>query len=30
MKSVGVEEAVCDFIENDNEKSFLYKRGYKS
>lgn len=29
MRSVGVEEAVCDFKANELEKSFLYKNRYK-
>jgi GNAT superfamily N-acetyltransferase len=30
MRTVGVEEAVCDFKANELEKSFLYKNGYKN
>ncbi len=29
MKSVGVEEIVCDFKVNELEKAFLYKHGYR-
>lgn len=29
MKSVGVEEIVCDFKVNELEKAFLYKNGYR-
>lgn len=30
MRNVGVEEVVCDFKDNELEKSFLYKNGYKN
>ncbi|WBW96290.1 GNAT family N-acetyltransferase [Oceanirhabdus sp. W0125-5] len=29
MRNAGVEEAVCDFKENDVEQLFIYKNGYK-
>ena len=30
MKNAGVEEVVCDFKDNELEKIFLYKNGYKN
>ena len=29
MRSVGVEKAICDFLVNEQEQSFMYKNGYK-